>query len=443
VELLEKQPTIALLPWGDLIEDFLDTIGISFEAFCNEMTGGWLFGYVEALKLVGTNTIVFCISARVQQMTRYAHKPTGATICVLPAPNIHTQVRRLMLNPYSSQLEETFQVGTPFRQFFVAVLRDTAPYLANPIRILAQVIRHEGCQAILCQEYEYARFDICVLLGKLLNIPVFASFQGGNFQLSRLEAPLRPFTLKACAGLIVASQTERDRLQTRYGLPASKIAPIFNPLDLSLWHADRTDLATLTQRQQTRAELGIPPEALVVVNHGRMEIHRKGLDILLEAWQQICRDRPHYHLVLLLIGTGSDADALAQRIAELCLSNIVWVNEYILDRAVMRRYLLAADLYTLPSRHEGFPVAPIEAMACGLPIVATDAPGIPDILVEGERSGGLMVARDDPNALAEAIDCLLDNATWRSALGKLAQQRVAAAFSLKSVGQQLRQTLNL
>jgi starch synthase len=147
--------------------------------------------------------------------------------------------------------------------------------------------------------------------------------------------------------------------------------------------------------------------------------------------------------VLLLIGTGSDADALAQRIAELCLSNIVWVNEYILDRAVMRRYLLAADLYTLPSRHEGFPVAPIEAMACGLPIVATDAPGIPDILVEGERSGGLMVARDDPNALAEAINCLLDNATWRSALGKLAQQRVAAAFSLKSVGQQLRQTLNL
>jgi hypothetical protein len=40
-------PTIALLPWGDLIEDFLDTIGVSFEAFCNEMTGGWLFGYIR------------------------------------------------------------------------------------------------------------------------------------------------------------------------------------------------------------------------------------------------------------------------------------------------------------------------------------------------------------------------------------------------------------
>ncbi|HEY9655097.1 MAG TPA: glycosyltransferase family 4 protein, partial [Crinalium sp.] len=108
---------------------------------------------------------------------------------------------------------------------------------------------------------------------------------------------------------------------------------------------------------------------------------------------------------------------------------------------VMSRYLLAADLYTLPSSHEGFPVAPIEAMACGLPIVATDVSGIPDILADGEQSGGLMVLRENPNALAAAIERLLDDATWRIALGKLAQQRVAAAFSLKSVGQQLRQTL--
>lgn len=435
-------PTIALLPWGDLIEDFLDTIGISFEAFCNEMTGGWLFGYIEALKLTGVNTIVFCISARVQQVTRYTHKPTGAIICVLPAPNIHTQVRRATLNPDGWRLEETLQVVTPIRHLFLTALKDIAPYLATPIRTLAQLLRREGCQAILCQEYEYARFDVCVLLGKLLNIPVFASFQGGNFQVSRLEAPLRPFTLKACAGLIVASQTERDRLQTLYGLPASKIAPIFNPLDLHLWYADRTDPDTLTQRQQTRAELGITPKALVVVNHGRIEIYRKGLDILLEAWQQICRDLPHQNLILLLIGTGSDANTLAQQITDLNLTNVVWVNEYILDRAVMRRYLLAADLYTLPSRHEGFPVAPIEAMACGLSIVATDSSGVPDILVDGERSGGLMVPRGNPNALAAAIRSLLEDATWRIALGQFAQQRAATAFSLKSVGQQLRQALN-
>ncbi len=44
------QPTVALLDWSQLLEDFLDNIGVSFEAFCREMTGGWMFGYVEALQ---------------------------------------------------------------------------------------------------------------------------------------------------------------------------------------------------------------------------------------------------------------------------------------------------------------------------------------------------------------------------------------------------------
>lgn len=433
------QPTIALLPWGDLIEDFLDTINISFESFCNNMTGGWLFGYIDALKLVDVRTVLFCISARVKQTTRYIHKPTGATICVLPVPRIHTLLRKSMVNPYGWRLEEVFQVVTPIRRPFLAVLKDVAPYLATPPIALARELRRENCRAIICQEYEYARFDICVLLGKLLNLPVFASFQGGDFQLSRLEAPLRPHTLKACAGLIVGSQTESKRLQAKYGISVSKIAPIFNPLDLSLWQGDSEPY----QRLQTRAELGITPEALVVVNHGRMEIHRKGLDVLLEAWKQVCIDRPDQPLNLLLVGTGSDAANLAQRISDLNLTNVIWVNEYVLDRAVMRRYLLSADLYVLSSRHEGFPVAPIEAMACGLPIVATDAPGVPDILSAGEQSGGLMVPRENSGALAEAIGRMLDDPDWRKAIGENAQQRATTAFSLESVSQQLREILNI
>ncbi|HEY9769020.1 MAG TPA: hypothetical protein V6C71_11085 [Coleofasciculaceae cyanobacterium] len=55
-----SQPTIALLHWGNLIEDFLDTINVWFASFCQEMTGGWLFGYVNALKLSGVKTVLYC-----------------------------------------------------------------------------------------------------------------------------------------------------------------------------------------------------------------------------------------------------------------------------------------------------------------------------------------------------------------------------------------------
>ena len=429
----QQQPAIALLHWGDLIEDFLDTIGVSFEAFCNEMTGGWMFGYIDALRLVGVRTVLFCISAHVTEPMRYTHEPTGATICVLPAPKIYNAARRRIPNPYGWTLKEAFGEIHGVRRIMLPILKDISPYLATPLRLLAHELRREGCQAMLCQEYEYARFDACVLLGQLMHLPVFATFQGGDFQLSRLERPLRPLTLRACSGLIVATQTEVQRVQAQYGIPSTKLARIFNPMDVANWHA--------IARSEARAALGIPIDAQVVVNHGRIDLHRKGLDVLMEAWERVYSDRPDRNLRLLLVGTGRDASQLRDRITTMQLQGVMWVDEYVRDRTAIRRYLSAADVYTLPSRHEGFPVAPIEAMACGLPVVAADAPGVPDILEGGEDSGGLVVPRGDAVALASALGRLLDNEAWGRELGKRARHRAEECFSLEAIGKQLRNFL--
>jgi len=424
------EPTIALLHWGDLIEDFLDSIGVSFETFCKDMTGGWMFGYIDALRLAGLRTILFCVSARVTVPLRFTHAPTGTTICMLPAPRSYRAVRRPMLNPYGWTLKDVFGDVRGVRRTLFAILRDVAPYLATPLGLLAHELRREGCDAILCQEYECARFDVCVLLGQLMRLPVFATFQGGDWQMSRLERPLRPLTLRACTGLIVATQTELQRVHARYGVPPTQMARIFNPIDLTIWGA--------IDRNQARAALGIPINARVVVCHGRIDIHRKGLDVLVDAWDRICRDRLGRDLRLLLVGTGSDADALRRRIAAMQLRGVLWVNEYVLDRTAIRRYLSAADVYTLASRHEGFPVAPIEAMACALPVVATDAPGVRDIIESGEASGGLVVPRNDAAALALALGRVLDDEAWGRELGQRARRRVEECFSLEAVGKQLR-----
>lgn len=423
------QPTIALLPWGNVIEDFLDSIGISFDKFCDEMTGGWMFGYIEALKLAGVRTVLVCISANVQAPMQRIHRPTGCTVYVLPASKFYLAINHYMLNPYGWTVKDVFGKKGKLTTFGLSVFRDVAPYLATPVHHLKQILQQESCQAILCQEYEYARFDWCVLLGRMMNLPVYATFQGGNFQLSRFERFIRPASIRSCQGLIVASQVEVQRVQAQYSPAPSKIAQIFNPLDLKMWEGG--------DRLSIRALLNISPEAKVVVWHGRVDMYRKGLDILITAWKQICAKHPNQDLWLLLIGTGQDADRLKQQIQDLEVPRVQWVNEYLLDRQRIRDYLTAADIYTLPSRHEGFAVAPLEAMACGLPIVATDAPGIADILATGESSGGLMVPRENVVALAEGIDRLLQHEDFRHELGQQAKQRVEVAFSLKAVGQQL------
>lgn len=435
-----QPPTIALIDWSHMLEDFLDNIGVSFADFRDQMTGGWLFGYIDALRLAGCHTVLFCFSARVTAPLRVRHQPTGATICVLPAPGAYRAVRRRVLNPYALTVDEAVGVARGPRRLWYAGLRHLAPYLATPLRQLARELRRDRCVALICQEYEHARFDLCVLLGALLRLPVYATFQGGDWQLSGLERPLRPLALRACAGLIVATASEAERLHTRYALPASKIARIFNPLDLSLWAAG--------DRVTARAALELPENARVVAWHGRINLHRKGLDLLLVAWRQLCSERPDQDLRLLLLGSGNDAQQLRALLATAELRGVRWLDQYTNDRAAIRDLLYAADVYAFPSRHEGFPVAPIEALACGLPLVATDAPGVADILdspayaASGTvATGGIVVRREDVAGLAEALGRLLDDAALRQRLGVQARRRARDCFGLASVGAQLRALL--
>jgi glycosyltransferase involved in cell wall biosynthesis len=272
-----------------------------------------------------------------------------------------------------------------------------------------------------------------VALGKLTRVPVFASFQGGNVPLTRFERAVRPWTLGACAGVIIGSGTEAERVRRRYKLERDKIGRIFNPLDLTSWVPKKRDTA--------RHKLGIEDDALVVAWHGRVHFGVKGLDVLCEAWPRLKspeRDRRRY---LLLIGTGTDSYTLRNRIRTAQLRDVIWFDEYIVDQDRLVELLSAADAYVFPSRREGFPVAPLEAMACGLPVVAADAAGVSDILEKEEESGGIIVPRGDAIALADALEKLLITDVLRAEMGRRARRRVHEAFSLHTVGRQLRDFL--
>jgi starch synthase len=444
------QPTIALLPCCDLFEDFFDTIGVSIETYCKELTGGWQFNYIESLKLVGVRMIVVFFSARVTQTTRFTHLPTGTLICVLPPSKPYFLFRAILrqmkawwkcpkkmaegdtssnTNHSSSNSSSSQTSRFSILSVFKSGVGSFGSYISTPLGLLAQELKREGCTAILCQDYEYARFDIAVLLGKLLHLPVFATFQGGDKIPSPFEYPFRWLALRASQGLIVAPQMERDRLESEYGIVPPKVVRVFNPMGVTTWQA--------INRAEARHHLNIPVEARVAVFHGRIQIQQKGLDILLDAWEKICQQRPDKDLRLLLVGTGSDADELSRQITVRNLRGVIWINEYVRDRTAIQRYLSAADVYTLPSRKEGFPVAPLEAMACSLPIVASDVAGISDILEQGEASGGIVVPREDVDSLALKLGHLLDDEILSRELGKQARKRMEEEFSFKVIGKQL------
>ena len=428
--------SIALLPWGAVLEDFLDPLGVSIETFCNEFRGSWMFGYVDALHSAGIRTVLICISKQIDTPLRSVHRPTGATIWFLPTTKLYRALHQRMTYPYGQTVREAFGEIQSWRRLFYpfyVIARETGLYLSTPHRSLARVIRRESCDAILCQEYEYPRFDTCVLLGKLMNRPVFGCFQGGNYHHNHLERLVRRHSIHACAGLIIPTMDEEERVITKYKVPTSHLKRILNPVDTDVWRPGN--------RHEARAALGISEEAWVVAWHGRVALHKKGLDVLVDAWERVCAQTDH-ELRLVLAGTGDDADWLRRRLALRGNSSILWDNRFLHDQEIVRGYLSAADVYAFPSRYEGLPVALLEAMACGLPVVVTEFEGVAEIVDGAEASGGVRVPLDDSEALAGAIRRLLHDGDLRLELGHRARRTVVDRFSLRPTGERLRAFLD-
>jgi glycosyltransferase involved in cell wall biosynthesis len=430
----DRRGTVALLLWGNVIEDFLDRISLSLDDFCERVTGGWLFGYIQALRSAGWQSVLFLVSREVEGTTRLRHAPSGTRVCVLPAWKAYRSVARGMVDPYGGSVERVFGRVSRLRRLDRFVRKEATPYLATPLGALGRNLRREGCTVILTQEYEYARFDTCVLLGQLLRLPVYATFQGGDRHSGRLEQLVRPLAMRAARGLVIGTDSEAERVVEQYHIDAKKIWRIHNPIDLELWRP--------MDREESRRQLGLPSESRIVIYHGRIDIYGKGLDVLLKAWEQI-RDRScGQDPLLLIIGSGHDDAEFRQRLEMLALSSIRWIDRYETDRTIMRRYLSAADLYVLPSRREGFPVAPLEAMACGLPVVGSDIPVMWNIIEHGSASGGLILPREDSRALAETLQRLLGDLEMCRELGRSARRNVEARFSIESVGRQLDEMLS-
>jgi|CXWL01.1.fsa_nt_gi glycosyltransferase involved in cell wall biosynthesis len=147
----------------------------------------------------------------------------------------------------------------------------------------------------------------------------------------------------------------------------------------------------------------------------------KGVDLVLEAAAIIAPRLPA--LRWLVLGEGGERAALEARRHVLGLDHVVWMPGHVVGP---EGALIGATLAVQPSRQEGFGSSVLDALALGVPVVATSAGGLPDALAGG---GGVLVAPDDPGALAEAVLSLLDDAPRCAALGA-AGRRAAASFGV-------------
>ncbi len=215
-------------------------------------------------------------------------------------------------------------------------------------------------------------------------IPVVTTvhgFAGGGWK-NRLYERLQCRAFRKFEAVVAVSRALAQHLARR-GVPAERIHVVPNA-----WHQP----AVLLERAAARQILGIPERRFVIGWVGRLSCE-KGLDVLLEALPHLA-DVP---VVVSVLGTGHARAVLDDRARALRIGDRLTWHGPVADAA---RLFAAFDVFVLSSRTEGSPIVLFEAMAAGIPIVATRVGGVPDVVSSAEAA---LVPADDPLALAAGV----------------------------------------
>jgi glycosyltransferase involved in cell wall biosynthesis len=217
------------------------------------------------------------------------------------------------------------------------------------------------------------------------------------------------FALRYMDACVCVSEATARRARGR-GIPARRIAVIRNALDPTPFDTPAPEAA-----DTVRALFPSPP-ARVVGTVGRLS-PEKGFDVLIDAAALVCGARDDVGFVIY--GTGPTEEKLRQQVARLGLQGRVILAGF---RQDLERVLPGLDLFVSSSHTEGLPVAVLEAMAAGLPVVATSVGGTPEVVDDGRT--GLLVPPSRPDLLANRIEELLGDPRRRSAMGRAGKERV-------------------
>lgn len=319
-----------------------------------------------------------------------------------------------------------------------------AELACDPRGLLWERARHEGIE---CHPLSIRNAIDFAAGMRLRNLLAHAAYDVVHFHTSRAHS-MAPFARGHASALIVTRRMDyRPNLLFApylYNRAVDAVAAISRRVADALGEAgvardhlriipsgvdcDHFRPANLAERDTARVRLGIARENFLVGTVGILE-ERKGHRYLLEAIAILNRDQSEARRIKCAIaGEGALRTELAKLAHQLNIANDILFRGMVGDA---RQLLDALEVFVFPSLHEGLGVALLEAMASGLPVVASRVGGIVDI-VEDNRSG-LLVAPRDPASIATAVESLANDITRRSELGSAARLRVVENFSMDTM----------
>jgi mannosyltransferase len=188
--------------------------------------------------------------------------------------------------------------------------------------------------------------------------------------------------------------------------------------------------ASAEEKTSLRRGLGLPADGPIVGCYGRIRA-QKGTDVFVDAMARLIPERPGLTAIVMGRSTSRHEEferSLRERVEKAGLSDrILFLPEVTVD--AMADWYRVLDLFIAPQRWEGFGLTPLEAMSCGVPVVATTVGAFPELVVEGET--GALVPPGDVDAMTGAAAGFLDDATRRAGAADAARRHMLDGFRIE------------
>jgi glycosyltransferase involved in cell wall biosynthesis len=225
---------------------------------------------------------------------------------------------------------------------------------------------------------------------------------------------------KGASRVIAVSESVQRYLLEHEDLPTSKVAMIPNGLA-----AEEFVPPSAGENELARAAWKIPAKSFVIGGVGRL-VPQKNLRLFLNVAAQLLPKHPN--LLFVIAGSGPLESELRSHAAALGIAEKVRFLGHVTDRASLYH---ALDLLLMPSDFEGTPMALLEAMASGLPVLASGVDGIAEVCTDGVDA--LLVPPGDVNGFAEAMERVIKEEGFREMLGANARKRVLARYEIRGL----------
>ncbi len=280
---------------------------------------------------------------------------------------------------------------------------------------LARILRGRGVDVLHSHEFTMGVYGAAA--GALIGRPQILTMHGGTRWAGarRRRIALR-WAARRSSRLVAVSESTARFLEEHLDLPEGAVLTVVNGVP------ERKGSA-----EPVRRELHLGEDERLVLSVGNL-YPVKGHDVLVRAAAELARRRPELRWRVAVAGRGEEEDELQSLAAELGIAGRLELLGY---RADVADLLAAADVFVLPSRSEGLPLALLEAMFAGLPIVASNVGGIPEVVEDGEEA--LLVPVEDAGALAGALERLLTDVELARDLSDRARRRARKDYSVSAM----------